>query len=137
MFRPTPVQKLHLHQITAKPKEPVPTLEDRILVEEITVTDLKTLLDNAVNVQLIDVRQPNEWAFVKIEGAKLIPLGEILQRMEELDADREAIIYCRSGVRSERAVMALKQAGYPGVLKNLRGGITAWSNEIDPSMPRY
>jgi adenylyltransferase/sulfurtransferase len=112
-------------------------LEDRILVEEITVTDLKRLLDSAIDVQLIDVRQPNEWAFAKIEGAKLIPLGEILQRMEELDADREAIIYCRSGVRSERAVMALKQAGYPGVLKNLRGGITAWSNEIDPSLPLY
>jgi adenylyltransferase/sulfurtransferase len=106
-------------------------------VEEISVTDLKRLFDNGTVVQLIDVRQPDEWAFANIDGAKLIPFGGLLQRMDELDPDQEAIIHCRSGVRSARAIVALKQAGYPGELKNLRGGILAWSDEIDPSVPQY
>ena len=134
---PSATQSLSVHQLTAPFEEPETSWRITFLVEEISVTELKELLGNGIDVQLIDVRQPDEWALAKIEGAKLIPLGEILQRTGELDADREAIIYCRSGVRSERAVMALKQSGYLGVLKNLRGGIMAWSNEIDPSMPRY
>jgi len=106
------------------------------MVEEISAAELKELLD-AGEVQLIDVRQPEEFAFAKIEGAKLIPLGELMSRMNEIDPGRFTVLQCKSGVRSARAVEFLQQAGFPGSLKNLRGGITAWSNEVDPKVPKY
>ena len=107
------------------------------MVEEISATDLKRRIDAGDDIQLIDVRQPEEWAFAKIDGAKLIPLGEVIARMSEIDENRETVIHCKAGVRSARAVEALQRAGFKGNLKNLRGGITAWSNEVDPSVPKY
>ena len=107
------------------------------MIEEITATDLKGRMDAGDDIQLIDVRQPEEWAFAKIEGAKLIPLGEILKRMGEIDENRETVLHCKAGVRSARAGEALKQAGFKGEVKSLRGGITAWSNEVDPKVPKY
>lgn len=106
-------------------------------MEEITATELKAKMDAGEDFQLIDVRQPDEYAFAKIPGAKLIPLGEILSRMGELDPNREAVIHCKMGGRSARAIEALKQSGYKGQLKNMRGGITAWSNDVDPKVPKY
>ena len=94
-------------------------------------------MDKGGNVQLIDVRQPDEFAFAKIEGAKLIPLGELMRRMNEIDPTRETVFQCKTGIRSARAVEFLQQAGFTGSLKNLRGGITAWSNEVDPKVPKY
>ena len=107
------------------------------MVEEITAAELKKKLDDKEDIQLIDVRQPDEYAFAKIEGAKLIPLGEIIKRMGELDPDKEVVLQCKMGGRSARAIEALRSAGYTGPLKNLRGGITAWSNEVDPKVPKY
>lgn len=107
------------------------------MIEEISATELKTLLNNGDDIQLIDVRQPDEYSFARIAGAKLIPLGELLRRMDELDQTRPAIIQCKMGGRSARAIEALRAYGYRGELKNLRGGITAWSNEVDPSIPKY
>lgn len=107
------------------------------MIDEISATDLRRKLDAGENIQLIDVRQPEEWAFAKIEGAKLIPLGEILKRMDEIDQARETVIHCKAGMRSARAVEVLQQAGFEGELKNLKGGITAWSNEVDPKVPKY
>src|SRR5215203_1719963 len=106
------------------------------MVEEITAAELKRKLDDKEDFQLIDVRQPDEFAFAKIEGAKLIPLGEIIKRMGELDPDKEVVLQCKMGGRSARAIEALRSAGYTGPLKNLRGGITAWSNEVDPKVPK-
>jgi len=106
-------------------------------MEEITATELKKRLDAGDDIQLIDVRQPDENAFASIPGAKLIPLGEILNRMSELDENRETVIHCKMGGRSARAIDALQRSGFKGKLKNLRGGITAWSNEVDPSVPKY
>lgn len=106
-------------------------------MEEITATELKARLDAGENIQLIDVRQPDEYAFARIDGAKLIPLGEIMSRMSEIDAGRETVIHCKMGGRSARAIQALQQAGFTGSLKNLVGGITAWSNEVDPRVPKY
>lgn len=106
-------------------------------MEDITATELKALFDSGEDIQLIDVRQPDEYAFAKIPGSKLIPLGEILRRMDELDDSRIAILQCKMGGRSARAIDALRQAGYKGEMKNLRGGITAWSNEVDPKVPKY
>jgi len=107
------------------------------LMEQITPSELKTRMDAGDDVQLIDVRQPEEFAFAKIEGSRLIPLGEIMGRMTELDQSREAVIMCKMGGRSAQAIFALQQAGYSGSLKNLAGGITAWSNDVDPQVPKY
>ena len=107
------------------------------MVEEISATELKKKLDDGDDFQLIDVRQPDEFAFAKIEGAKLIPLGAIISRMDELDPNKEVVVQCKMGGRSARAIEALRSAGYTGPLKNLRGGITAWSNEVDPKVPKY
>lgn len=106
-------------------------------MQEITATELKQKMDDGADIQLIDVRQPDEYDFARIEGAKLIPLGEIMRRMDELDETKEIIIQCKSGGRSGQAIMALQRAGFTGDLKNLKGGITAWSNEVDPNVPKY
>lgn len=106
-------------------------------METITATELKALMDSGEDIQLIDVRQPDEYAFARIEGAKLIPLAEILSRVGEIDPSRETVVHCKMGGRSARAIEALQHAGFAGRLKNLTGGITAWSNEVDPRVPKY
>lgn len=106
-------------------------------MQVITASELKELMDSGADIQLIDVRQPDEYAFAKIDGAKLIPLGEIIRRMNELDEKRETVIHCKMGGRSARAIEALQQSGFKGSMKNLAGGITAWSNEVDPRVPKY
>ena len=106
-------------------------------MQEITATELKQRLDRGDDIQLIDVRQPDEYAFAKIEGAKLIPLGEVVQRMDELDDSRETVIHCKMGGRSAKAIELLTRAGFKGKMSNLKGGITAWSNEVDPKVPKY
>lgn len=107
------------------------------MVEEISATNLKARLDAGDDIQLIDVRQPDENAFAKIDGAKLIPLGDVLKRMGEIDSSRETVIHCKMGGRSAKAIEMMRQAGFTGELKNLKGGITAWSNEVDPKVPKY
>lgn len=106
-------------------------------MQEITATELKNRMDAGEEVQLIDVRQPDENAFASIEGAKLIPLGDIVRRVDELDPNREIILHCKAGGRSAKAIEMLQKAGYTGELRNLKGGITAWSNEVDPKIPKY
>ena len=106
-------------------------------MQEITATELKNRLDSGEDIQLIDVRQPDEYAFAKIEGARLIPLGEIVQRMDELDETKERVIHCKMGGRSAKAIESLTRAGFRGNMSNLKGGITAWSNEVDPKVPKY
>ncbi len=107
------------------------------MIEEISATDLNAQMNDGNDIQLIDVRQPDEYAFARIEGSKLIPLGEIISRMSEIDPDRETVIHCKMGGRSARAIEALQRSGFKGILKNLKGGITAWSNEVDPRVPKY
>ena len=70
-------------------------------------------------------------------GTKLIPLSQVVSRMSEIDPARETVLHCKGGVRSAKAIEALKAASYPGRLINLKGGITAWSNDVDPSVPKY
>ena len=106
-------------------------------MEEITASELKARLDTGEELQLIDVRQPDEFAFARIPGSKLIPLGELLSRMNELDQTRDAVIHCKVGGRSARAIESLVRSGYRGRLMNLVGGITAWSNEVDPRVAKY
>ncbi|HET6671718.1 MAG TPA: rhodanese-like domain-containing protein [Pyrinomonadaceae bacterium] len=104
---------------------------------EITATELKQRLDSGDDLQIIDVREANELQIAKIPDTVHIPLGQILTRMSEIDPNRETVVHCKMGGRSARAIAALKQAGFSGNLVNLKGGITAWSNEVDPSVPKY
>ena len=106
-------------------------------MQEITATELKAKMDAGEDIQLIDVRQPDEYAFARIEGAKLIPLGEIAQRMSEIDENRETVVHCKMGGRSAKAIEILQKAGFKGELKNLKGGITAWSDEVDRNVLKY
>jgi molybdopterin/thiamine biosynthesis adenylyltransferase/rhodanese-related sulfurtransferase len=104
-------------------------------VPEITVRELKEKLDNGQNVSVLDVREPHEYEVANID-ARLIPLGELPERLIELEKDETLAVHCKTGARSARAVQLLKEAGFQNVY-NVRGGITAWSEEIDPSVPRY
>jgi molybdopterin/thiamine biosynthesis adenylyltransferase/rhodanese-related sulfurtransferase len=103
---------------------------------EIDPVELKRRLDRSDRLFLLDVREPHEWQIGRIEGARLIPLGQLPARLAELNRDDEIIAYCRSGIRSGTAVELLKKAGFTRCL-NLRGGILAWSDKIDPSIPKY
>jgi sulfur-carrier protein adenylyltransferase/sulfurtransferase len=106
-------------------------------LEEITATELKRRLDRGDDLQVIDVRELHEFEIARIPGATLIPLGQVVGRMNEIDPSRETICQCKGGVRSAKAIEALQRAGFPGRLINLKGGITAWSNEVDPTVPKY
>jgi adenylyltransferase/sulfurtransferase len=106
-------------------------------MQEITATELKQRLDSGADVQIIDVREANEVAIARIPNAVHIPLKEVTSRMSEIDPSRDTVVHCKGGVRSAMAINALKQSGFPGSLTNLRGGITAWSNDVDPSVPKY
>jgi adenylyltransferase/sulfurtransferase len=106
-------------------------------LEEITATELKRRVDDGRDTQIIDVREPFEFEIARIPGTKLIPLGQVADRMSEIDPARETVVHCKAGVRSAKAIAALKQAGFQGRLINLKGGITAWSDEVDPAVPKY
>jgi adenylyltransferase/sulfurtransferase len=106
------------------------------VVEDIQPGELADRLKNGNRPFLLDVRNPEEWAITRIEGATLIPLPELAQRYVELPADQEIVVYCRSGGRSGQAVEFLKSKGYNKV-RNLPGGTLRWSDEIDPTMPKY
>ena len=105
-------------------------------VPEISVSDLKQKMDNGEDVFVLDVREPHEYEVANIE-AKLIPLGELPERLVEVQNNGgEIAVLCRSGVRSADAVRLMQNAGY-GNAYNVKGGILAWSDEIDPSIPKY
>ena len=106
-------------------------------MEEMTATELKQRLDNGDDIQIIDVREDNEVAFARIPNSVHIRLGEILNRMNEIDPNRETVVHCKMGGRSARAIEALQRSGFTGKLINLKGGIIGWSNEVDPSVPKY
>ena len=106
-------------------------------MEEITSTELKKRLDNGDDIQIIDVREDSEVAIGTIPNSKHIPLGQVLNRMDEIDQSRETVIHCKMGGRSARAIDALQRSGYTGKLINLKGGIIGWSDEVDPTVPKY
>jgi len=104
-------------------------------VPEITPRVLKARLDRGDDLFILDVREPHEYQICNI-GGYLIPLGDLSRRVSELDSSREIVAHCRSGKRSAEASEFLRQAGFRKVL-NLKGGILAWSDEVDPSVPKY
>lgn len=98
--------------------------------------ELAQEIQSGKKVMLLDVREPNEYEIVRIDGSKLIPLGELAERVNELDSADEIVAYCHSGVRSGRATAFLRSLGFKKV-RNLEGGIEGWAVEVDPSLPRY
>jgi sulfur-carrier protein adenylyltransferase/sulfurtransferase len=104
----------------------------------ITAAELKDLLDSDKPIDLIDVREPAEWEIVRIPGARLVPKDEILRgdALASLPQDRQIVMYCKSGVRSAETLAAVKNAGFKDAV-HVQGGVTAWVNQIDPSLPSY
>jgi adenylyltransferase/sulfurtransferase len=108
-------------------------------IPQMSVKELKQRLDQGDDLFILDVREPFEYQIARIEGrvgGHLIPLGDLPKRMNELDTAREIVVQCKSGGRSQRAAEFLAKNGF-AKLHNLAGGITAWSNEIDPKVPKY
>jgi molybdopterin/thiamine biosynthesis adenylyltransferase/rhodanese-related sulfurtransferase len=105
-------------------------------VPAISVFDLKRKIDNHNSLVILDVREPFEYEIARIEGSKLIPLGELPARLGELNREKEVVAHCKSGTRSAHAVRLLQNAGFSRAF-NLEGGIDAWASEIDPTMEKY
>jgi adenylyltransferase/sulfurtransferase len=136
---PTLTQLIDYQQFCGIVPEPPPTSSQEPVLKngipQITVKELKRRIDAGENVQLIDVREPFEYQIAQI-GGKLIPQNDVPNRLSEIDRDREVIVHCKAGGRSQRIAEFLVQSGYPRVV-NLSGGILAWSDEIDPRVPKY
>jgi adenylyltransferase/sulfurtransferase len=106
------------------------------MVPEIAPLELKARLDRGDDLVLLDVREPHETEICNLDGSVLIPLGDVPRRLAEIDRTRDLVIYCRSGVRSARAVQFLARQGFDRAV-NLNGGILRWIDEVDPTQPKY
>lgn len=106
-------------------------------IDEMTPVELKARIDSGDKVQIIDIREPHEFAIVKIPGSRQVPFGQLARRKAELDPQAPVVIICKIGVRSVQAIEALKDAGYTGPLFNLKDGITGWANSVDSTMATY
>ncbi len=113
-----------------------PQMERGETDRDITARELQARLAQGDNLVLLDVREPNEWNIVHLDEAKLIPVNSITEHASELNTADEIVIYCKTGVRSARAMNTLRNLGFRK-LWNLRGGIISWAEEVDPSLPRY
>lgn len=105
-------------------------------VPAVTVTELQQMQERKEHFFLLDVREPHEYEIARIPGSTLIPLGQLGARVNEVPRDQKVVIHCRSGVRSAKALELLQQEGFEN-LWNVTGGILAWSEEVDPSVPQY
>jgi molybdopterin/thiamine biosynthesis adenylyltransferase/rhodanese-related sulfurtransferase/molybdopterin converting factor small subunit len=103
---------------------------------EISVTELKARMDKGEDVFVLDVREPHEYEINRVPGSTLIPLGDLAERFAELDANREIVTQCKSGMRSARAASFLREHGFKNV-RNLKGGVIAWVDQVDPTQPKY
>ncbi len=99
-------------------------------------TEVKIKQDRGDDFVLIDVREPHEYQICRIPGSRLIPLGELPKYLNELDPNADIVAHCKSGARSQKAVDLLKQNGFKNA-RNMTGGILAWSDKVDPSVPKY
>ena len=105
-------------------------------VPEITPRELATRLESRDDFELIDVREPHEWDIARLPGARLVPLGDFAAALPTFDSARDIVVHCRSGARSAKAVKQLQAAGFRRVW-NLAGGILRWSDDVDPTVPKY
>jgi adenylyltransferase/sulfurtransferase len=145
-LRPNPVRPvieklIDYEQFCGIPQAQAEEAKQQMELSEMTVQELKQLLDSgADNFVLLDVRNPNEYEIAKIPGSVLVPLPDIengdgVNKVQELVNGHRLIVHCKSGMRSAKALGILKQAGIDGT--NVKGGILAWSKEVDPSVPTY
>ncbi|MGL5196780.1 MAG: molybdopterin-synthase adenylyltransferase MoeB [Chroococcales cyanobacterium] len=145
-LRPNPVRPvieelIDYEQFCGIPQAKAAEAQQQMEISEMTATELKQLMDSgATDFVLIDVRNPNEYEIAQIPGAVLVPLPDIeqgkgVEKVKELVNGHRLIAHCKMGVRSARALGILKEAGIEGT--NLKGGITAWSQDVDPSVPQY
>ena len=132
---PTITELIDYNQFCGIPAhEPAPA--PGVAEGEIDPVEVKAKIDRGDPFVLIDVREPHEYQIAKIPYARLIPLGELPNRVNELNSADEIVAHCKSGMRSAKAVEFLKQAGFRKV-KNMKGGILAWSDKVDPAVPKY
>jgi rhodanese-related sulfurtransferase len=105
--------------------------------DEVSVQEMKRAIENPkIGIKVIDVREPDEYQIAHIDGVPLFPLSTLQQRFTELDPNQQYYIHCKSGVRSLRALQFLREQGFK-YLKSVKGGISAWADEIDHSVPKY
>jgi len=116
---------------------PKPEAVEGIKLDEISAVKLKQRIDRGDDIQIIDVREPQEFEIARIPGSTLIPLAQVVKRMNEISPIRETIVHCKLGGRSAKAIQALQRAGFTGRLINLTGGITSWANDVDLTVPKY
>jgi adenylyltransferase/sulfurtransferase len=128
-------QLIDYHQFCGIPQHP-PQPEPGVSENEIEAPALKAKMDRGDQFVLVDVREPHEFQIGRIPGSVLIPLGEVPKRVNELNTADEIVVHCKSGMRSAKAADFLRQSGFKKV-KNLKGGILAWSDKVDPSVPKY
>jgi len=113
-----------------------PAVEEPQEIGEITVQELKEEQDAGRDILVLDVRNPYELDICRLEGSYLIPLGELMERVAELNPNQDIVVHCKSGARSAEAIRRLRTRGFVK-LRNLTGGILAWADQIDPAMPKY
>ena len=104
-------------------------------MRQLSVEESRLWLNEPGGPQLVDCRQPDEWAICRLPGAVLIPLGELAERAGELDVNRPVLVYCHHGIRSINGAMILESMGFSA--DSMRGGIDQWSVRVDPSVARY
>jgi molybdopterin/thiamine biosynthesis adenylyltransferase/rhodanese-related sulfurtransferase/molybdopterin converting factor small subunit len=125
------------HQFCGVPQQAAaPVQESKVNEGEIDVTEVKAKMDRGEDFVLIDVREPHEYKICNIPRAKLVPLGEFPKHLGEFDPSADIVIHCKSGMRSAKACGIMRQAGFQHV-RNMKGGILAWSDKVDPSVPKY
>lgn len=133
---PTVTALIDYEQFCGMPAHDQGAAQTTSSVPELTVQELKAMLDAHRPLHIIDVREPHEWQIVRLEQAKLIPLGDLQAHLSELDSTADHVVLCRSGARSAKAVELLLASGIKRV-KNLKGGILAWAREVDTTLPLY
>jgi len=106
-------------------------------IDEVTPIELKQRIDHNEQIQIIDIREPHEFAIVKIPNSRQVPFGQLVRRKDEFDQKSDMVIVCKIGVRSVQAIEMLKDAGYQGKIYNLQDGIMGWANTVDSSMATY
>ena len=131
---PTVKELIDYNQFCGIPDQPEEPGENP---DEVDVQEMKRALDNPdLGIAVVDVREPDEFEIAKVEGTTLLPLSQIEQRFTELDANQTIYLHCKAGVRSLKVLGFLREQGFK-YLKSVKGGITAWSEEIDPNIPKY
>ncbi|MDA0204287.1 MAG: molybdopterin-synthase adenylyltransferase MoeB [Acidobacteria bacterium] len=133
---PTVKELIDYQEFCGIPQQAAAEAEEQGRMSEITPLELKVRMDRGDDIFILDVREPHEYDIAKIQGSALIPLGQVAQRVDELDSTADIIVHCKMGGRSAKAQGILKEMGFSRVT-NLTGGILRWSDDVDPSIPKY